>query len=337
MPAPVIDVHAHIIVPTMLRAMGSPEAWRPRVWREGGRQVIEVDGEEIRSAVREFVDIDDILRAQDERGVDRVVLSPWASLLRYDAPASEALESGRLQNEALADLARAHPHRVSALGTVPLQAPALAADELATAVQDYGLVGAQIAASVRGVYLGDDRFRPFWEAAADLAAVVFVHPAPCGFDIPALADYYLWNTVGNPMETTISAAQLVMAGVLDAYPQVKIVLAHGGGALTSLRGRLRRAYEMQPQARSALRSAPEESLRRLYFDTVVHDVGVLQALVTFAGSEHVVLGSDYPFDMGVDRPAEAVRQLALPPADEAKILGGSAARLLGLRGTEAMA
>jgi aminocarboxymuconate-semialdehyde decarboxylase len=337
MPVPVIDVHAHIIVPTMLRATGSAEAWRPRVWREGGRQVIEVDGREMRSAVREFVDIAEILRAQEERGVDRVVLSPWASLLRYDAPAPDALESGRLQNEALADLVRAYPHRISALGTVPLQDPALAADELATAVQDYGLVGAQIAASVRGVYLGDDRFRPFWEAAAHLGAVVFVHPTTLGFSTPALAEYYLWNAVGNPMETTISAAHLVMAGVLERYPEVKIVLAHGGGALTSLRGRLRRAHEMQPQARSALRGTPEESLRRLYFDTVVHDGGVLQALVTFAGSDHVVLGSDYPFDMGVDRPVEVVRQLALPHHDEAKILGGSAARVLGLRGTEAMA
>ena len=159
---------------------------------------------------------------------------------------------------------------------------------------------------------------------------MFIHPTTRGFENPAFADYYLWNTVGNPLETTVSAAHLVMAGVLEAHPRLVVILAHGGGALPALRGRMSHAYQVQPQARTRLRALPDESLRRLYFDTVVHSAEVLRALVEFAGPDHVLLGSDYPFDMGADRPADAVRALALDPAAEAKILGGNAARLFQL-------
>ncbi len=330
--APVVDVHAHLIVSELTRDVAPTEPWRPRVFRDGGRQVIEVGGREIRSAVHELVDPQGLLRVQSEWGVDRTVVSPWVPLLRYDEEPSEALRSGRIYNEALGNLVRAHPQHLSALGTVPLQDPELASQELETAVREYGLGGVEVAASVRGVYLGDDRFRPFWAAAEDAGAIVFIHPTTRGFDAPAFADYYLWNAVGNPLETTISAAHLVMAGVLEAHPRLTVILAHGGGALPALRGRLRHAYRVQPQARSRLRDSPEASIRRLYFDTVVHDPDVLRALVDYAGPEHVLLGSDYPFDMGVDRPVDPVRALALDPEAEVNILGGNAVRLFGLEG-----
>jgi len=330
MRAPVVDVHAHLLGPAITRGAASEELWRPRVAWDDGRQVIEVGGREIRSAVHEFVDPQGLLRVEAAWGVDRSVISPWVPLLRYEVEPEDALRSGRLYNESLGDLVRAHAPRLSALGTVPLQDPELAAQELETVVREIGLCGVEVAASVRGVYLGDDRFRPFWDAAEDTGAVVFIHPTTRGFDHPAFADYYLWNAVGNPLETTISAAHLVMAGVLEAHPRLAVILAHGGGALPALRGRLNRAYQVQRPARARLRESPEESLRRLYFDTVVHDPGVLRALVEFAGPDHVLLGSDYPFDMGIDRPADAVRALALDPAAEAKILGGNAARLFKL-------
>lgn len=324
----IVDVHAHIIVPAMLRDAGPAEAWRPRVVRGRDGVVIEAGGREIRSVVHECVEIDAILAVQLARGVDRVVLSPWVPLLRYEAGPADALRTGRIQNAALADLVRAYPQRVSALGAVPLQDPGMAAGELEAVVRDYGLCGVEIASSVRGAYLGDDRFRPFWEAAAGTGAVVFVHPTTRGFDLPVLSDYYLWNAVGNPLETTISAAHMVMAGVLEAYPGLKVVLAHGGGALAALRGRLRRAHAVQPSARSNVRESPDASIRRFYFDTVVHDTDVLRALVAFAGADHVLLGSDYPFDMGDEQPVNAVRALALPADAEAGMLGGNAAQLI---------
>ncbi len=286
-------------------------------------------GTEIRSAIQECVDINAILEAHTAVGVDRVVLSPWTSLFRYDAEAAEGLRISRLQNEALARLVRADPEHVSALGTVPLQAPGLAADELEV-IMTSGLCGVVVAASVEGTYLGDDRFRPFWKVAEATGALVFIHPTTRGFGFPVLQDYYLWNAVGNPLETTIVAAQLTMAGVMEAHPRLKVLLAHGGGAILALRGRLRHAHAVQAVARARLRESPDRSLGRFFFDTVTHDPSVLADLVRAVGVDHVLLGSDYPFDMGVAHPTEVVRALHLPPDEEAKILGGNAARLLRL-------
>jgi aminocarboxymuconate-semialdehyde decarboxylase len=321
----VVDTHVHIIVPEITREHG-PEPWRPRVIRDGDRQRIEIGGVEVRSVRHEFVNPDGVLAETAAAGSDRVVLCPFVGLLRYDADPRDALESGGIQNAALGRLVRAHPGRLAALGTVPLQEPALAARELEAAVQ-LGLAGVEIAASVRGVYLGDDRFRPFWEAASALGAVVFIHPTTRGFEIPAFARYHLSNAVGNPFETTITAADLVMSGVLETFPSLRIVLAHGGGAVLALRGRLRHAYEEVDAARARLRMPPDESLRRFYYDTIVHDATLLRQLVAYAGADHVVLGSDYPFDMGVERPADQVRALELSAEDERRVLGETANEL----------
>lgn len=324
----VVDIHAHVI-PRELTRGAAGEAWFPHVSWTQGRQVIEFGGRQITSAVREFVDADAILDAQAAAGVERVVLSPWVNLLRYDAPADEGLRVSRTCNQALAALAQRYPRRIAALGTVPLQAAETAARELETVMRTPGLRGVEVAASVQGVYLGDDRFRPFWDAAEATGALVFIHPTTRGFDSPVFQDYYLWNTVGNPLETTLAAAHMVMAGVMETHPRVKVLLAHGG-TLLNLRGRLRHAHTFQPQARSRLTEPPEASLRRFYFDTLTHDPEVLRALVAFAGADHVLLGSDYPFDMGDEHPARTVRALRLAPGDEAKILGGNAVGLLGL-------
>jgi aminocarboxymuconate-semialdehyde decarboxylase len=302
----VVDAHAHVIVP----GLGAEVRWDDR------GQVVELDGKAIRAAVREFVDLGRILEEQDRSGVDRVVLCPWVNLV--------GCETAR-QNEALAALVGP---RVDALGTVDLERP----EELVGLMADGRLSGVEVAASVGGDYLGHDRFADFWAAAAQTGALVFVHPTTRGFGIGALNDYYLWNTAGNPLETTITAAHLVMAGVLERHPDLRILLAHAGGAILALRGRLRHSHTFQPDARSRLAESPVDSIRRFYLDTVTHDETLLRAAIEFAGADRVLLGSDYPFDMGLERPAEPVRALGLDSADEALILGGNALRLLGQEG-----
>ena len=277
------------------------------VW-EQGRQVVRFDGREVRSAVREFSDVARILEEQDRAGVDRIVLCPWVNLLGHET---------ERQNEALAAVVG---ERVAALGTVSLDDP----DALAELVRDGRLAGVEVPASDGGDYLGHPRFRDFWAVAEETGALVFVHPTTRGFRDPVFDDHYLWNTVGNPFETTITAAHMVLAGVLDDHPKLKVVLAHGGGAVLALRGRLAHEQTFHPPGRDV-----RAALRRFHYDSVVHDVDVLRELVTFAGADRVLLGSDYPFDMGDERPAELVRTLALPPEEEAAILGGNAEALLG--------
>ena len=159
------DVHAHVVVPEITRDAGRPdEAWRPRVFRdEAGAQVVEMGGREIRAAIAEFVDIEGILATQEEAGVERVMLCPWVPLLFYDADPQEGLTRARIQNEALARLVGDYPERVAALGALPLQDPELAARELRDLMAGGELKGVEVAARVRGVFLGDDRFEPFWD------------------------------------------------------------------------------------------------------------------------------------------------------------------------------
>ncbi len=143
-----------------------------------------------------------------------------------------------------------------------------------------------------------------------------------------MEEHYLWNTAGNPLETTVSAAHMLGAGVLDEHPRLKVLLAHGGGVLPALRGRLAREQEIHPPGRDV-----RAAMGRFLVDTVVHDVDVLRGLVEFFGPDRVLLGSDYPFDMGSERPAEIVRALELAADDRAAILGGNALRLLQVEAT----
>jgi len=260
------------------------------------------------AAVREFSDVTKILDEQDRAGVDLVVLCPWVKLLDRDV---------ERQNEALAAL---QSERVAVLGTCPIDRPELLAELMA----DGRFAGVEIAASSDDEYPGGERYRDFWAAADEAGAVVFIHPTTNAFPQAIFQRHYLFNLVGNPVETTLAAADMVISGVLDDHPNLKVVLAHGGGAVTTLRGRLQHAQTFKPPGRDVL-----AALGRFFYDTVVFDPGVLRALVDFAGAERVLLGSDYPFDMGDERPAEVVRALGLPPDEESGILGDNALRLLG--------
>ncbi len=324
----IVDTHCHVIVEEMT-APGVPADWRPSVSRAGGRYRLGFRGREISSVVGEFTDIAVMLAEAEAAGVDHLLLSPWINLVPVSAAPDEARLICQVQNEALAAAAAAHPGRISAVGAVALQDPALAARQLAELVTVPGMCGAEIPASAGGRYLGDEFFLPFWEAAAQTGALVFIHPATHGLGLPALDGYYLWNSVGNPLETAITAAHLAVAGVLERWPGLRVLLAHGGGALPVVRGRLRRAFAVRPEPRARSQAGPDESLRRFYYDTVTHDAGLLADLIRYAGAEQVLLGSDRPFDMGTDHPVAEVRALGLGAGEEL-VLSGNAARLLGL-------
>jgi len=288
----IVDAHAHVIVP----GLGADVEWTD------GAQVVRYGGREIRSALREFSDVSRIVEEQDASGVDVVVLAPWVNLCGVEV---------ERQNEALASYVS---DRVWALGTA--ETP----EQLVELMHDGRLCGVEIPATV----LGDDSFDELCSAAEETGALVFVHPSTRGFALPLMEEHYLWNTLGNPFETTVNAARFVLSGLADRHRNARILLAHGGGALPALRGRL--AHEAEVHATGVdVRAA----IGRFYVDTVVHDVEVLRGLVDFVGAERVLLGSDYPFDMGVERPAEIVRALQLPAQDEAAIFGGNAKPLLG--------
>lgn len=322
----IIDTHAHIIVPEIVRAARPEEVWRPRVVWENGKQFIEYGPKRIGSALREFVSPEKILDEIKKSGMDAVLLCPWVSLVRYDAKPEESLDACQVQNDALKSLVEKYPKQVAALGLVPLQDVPLAIKELERMMK-MGLKGVEIGTHVNGVYPGDERFRPFWEACESLGAFVFIHPVEGG-GRAELSNYYMWNVIGNPMETTVAAGHLILSGVMEAYPRLKIMLAHGGGALPHLHGRLDRGFKMRPEINKVISKPPTEYLKQFYFDTITHDATVLKSLVDLVGADRVMLGSDYPFDMGNENPADLVRSAHLGADAEKMILGENARQLL---------
>jgi len=191
-----------------------------------------------------------------------------------------------------------------------------------------GLAGVEISSFAGDVELSDPRLEPFWARAAELRAVVFLHPFGCSLD-ERLDRFYLANTVGQPAENAVALSHLIFAGVLDRHPDLKIVAAHGGGYLPTAIGRSDRAWKVRPEARRC-EHAPSTYLRKIWFDTVVHDPHALRTLVEVAGGSQVVLGSDYPFDLGSPDPVAAVGEAQLDPRARALIEGGTAAAFLGL-------
>lgn len=323
-----IDAHAHVIVPELLRDAAPAQSWRPSVRREDGQQVVELAGRRITSAVHEFVELNQILATLERVKIGAVLLCPWVPLLFYDIDAQTGLERCRLQNRGLARLRERRPDRVSVLGAVPLQDPQLAARELAELMGTGDFAGIEVTASVNGDYLGDARFEPFWAAAEDHDALVFIHPTTRGLPVDVFDQHYLWNLVGNPIETTIAAAHMVLSGTMARHPDLRVLLAHGGGAIVTLSGRIRHGQRSVAAAGPVPAEAADAVIRRFLFDTVTHDPELLRALVEAVGAERVLLGSDYPFDMADPDPVATVRAAGLGEAAERALLGGNAAREL---------
>jgi len=236
----------------------------------------------------------------------------------------------RVQNERLAEARDEHPTRFAALGTVPLQHAQSAVEELEYCIADLGMKGVQIAANIDGRDLDDPRFIPFWQRASELGAVVLIHPS--GFsDARRFSDWFLTNTLGNPLDSTVALLRLIHSGRLAQFPDLKLVVVHGGGFLPFYWARMDHAWANRPEAAVNIDQPPSSYLKRVHFDTMVFDPDLIANLVTFAGPEQVMLGTDYPFDMGHYDPVGMLARVErLGAEDQEAIRGRNAARLFGL-------
>ncbi len=275
--------------------------------------------------------LDERLARMDRSRVDIQALSPSPQQFYWAEPELGARLS-RLQNEHVAGVVAQRPQRIVGLGSAPLQDPAAAAAELEYLTQELGMRGVQISTYVAGKELGDPRLGPFWEAAAGLGAVVFIHPL--GFSHgERFREFYLNNTVAHPLESALALSSLIFNGVLHRHPELKIVVAHGGGYLPFHPSRLDHAWEVRPECRVHIDRPPSEYLRQVYVDTVVYTPESVAQLVRAMGAEHVLLGTDYPFDMGEEDPVGLLeRTPGLTAEERDMVAGGNAARLLGLPG-----
>lgn len=327
-----IDVHAHAMFP----AVEKLTAGRPERAGEGefrvrtmGQQSVDYNRDVmIPDCFPRLTQVEKRLADMDAMGVDIQVVSPSPNQYHYWAPADLAEQLVRIQNEALADLCAQAPDRLIALGAIAPQHPALAAEQLRHVVRDLGFKGVEISSAIGDWDLSDRNLDPLWKAAEELGALVFIHPMGCSLD-ERLAPAYLSNHVGQPVEHAVALSHLIFGGVLDRHQRLKIVAAHGGGYLPAHLGRADHAWAQRSDACTCAHK-PSSYLPRLHFDSLVFDPRDLALLIERAGIGNVVIGTDYPFDMGhYDIHGLVAAVPGLSDADRAALLSGNLLRLIG--------
>ncbi len=326
-----VDVHAHVHIGAATEYM-APHVDPTRI------AMVQHSNEETRAINMKqdkdrlpvaMSDITDRLEVLDAQGIDIQVVAPPPPQCYYQSPVEEALRGSQIVNDGMAEWVSLRPDRFAGLGTVPLQEPNLSAIELERAVTELGLKGVMILTNVDGAEVGDPRFEPFWRKVEDLGALVMIHPN--GFTHgDRLSDYYFSNIIGNPFETALALHYLIFNGVLERMPNLRILGVHGGGYLPSYSGRIDHAWGARSDCNAGLPRPPSEYLRKMYFDSVVFTNHQLEYLVRIFGADHIMMGSDYPFDMADYDPIEHIATSDLCDEEKAAVAGGTAIRLLGL-------
>jgi len=316
-----VDVHAHCAVPEALALMN-----------------LKLGGPSLRPDLDMGTELAARLSAMDEQGIDVQALSINPSWYRAERDLANQVIA--MQNAKLAEACAAHPERFVAFATVALQYPELAAEQLEEAVKKYGLRGAGIGGSVNGDEISDAKFNPFWAKAEKLGVVVFIHPqgtgAPTDIKHRLKGNGYLENVIGNPLETTIALSHLIFDGTLDRYPGLKICAAHAGGFLPSYAGRSdmgcpTRADLCPGGTHGPIKKKPSEYMRQLYYDTMVFNPEGVRHLAAEVGADRLVVGTDFPYPWTKTAVDLILQTPGLSDADRTAILGGIAAKLLGIK------
>jgi aminocarboxymuconate-semialdehyde decarboxylase len=326
---PIIDAHAHILAEDTIALLQkeAPSIGLKLAPLGDGMYDLTVAGTPYRPFPKGGFDLEQRLKDMAASEVDRQVLSITPQTFLYNQEAALGTATSVLQNDQIAALTRAHPDRFYGLATLPMQAPQAAADELRRAMTGLGMQGAQIASNIMGKNLDDPSFEPVWTVANELEAFFMIHPNNvAGAD--RLKSYYLANLIGNPLDTTIAAACLVFGGVIERFPKIKFFMVHGGGFAPYQAGRWEHGWHVRPEPKLHLKKPPAETIRTFYWDTILHGKPALEFLVAEFGASHVMLGSDYPYDMGTFDCARQVKALSVSDADKATILSGLVQRLL---------
>lgn len=323
-----VDVHAHILPrewPDLAERYGDPR-WPTLEHLDACSARILVEGRLFREIHSGCYDTGRRLSDMDEAGVDRQVLSTVPVMFSYWAEPRKTLELARRLNEHLVEVVSGHPRRFSGLGTVPLNDVGLAIEELERCVSA-GLDGVEIGSNIDGLDLDAPHLLPFFERAAELNAVIFVHPWNVIGRERLRHEYYALYSVAMPSETAFAFAALVLGGVLERVPGLKLLFAHGGGSIPFILPRIDHAWGVWPPARELAPRMPSEYARRCFFDSLVSDGLSLELLVRRVGADRVLLGSDYPFLMGEERPGAIVESSGLATAEQALVLGGNFERV----------
>jgi aminocarboxymuconate-semialdehyde decarboxylase len=328
-----VDIHSHAFVPEVdaLVKDRSEKQAEPETRRSAmGAASADYNATTMFPAVLlKLTSVQERLRDMDEMGIDIQVVSPSSLQHYYWADLDLARQIVSVTNEKIAEQCAKHSDRLVALGNISLQHPELAIEQLDHCTRKLGMRGVEISTTINGLELDNGAFAPFWARAEEIGCVVFIHPSGTSL-AGRLNRFYLQNIVGRPIETTIALSNLIFGGVLDRHPGLKILAAHGGGYLPFYPGRSDHGYIVRPEAHTA-KHAPSEYLRRIYFDSLVYSPESLRNLISEVGASQIMIGTDYPFDMG-SYDIHGLLQAAgdRNNTDQEAIRGANAVRLFGL-------
>jgi aminocarboxymuconate-semialdehyde decarboxylase len=327
-----IDVHAHFF----------PERFIAAVNTQGGPPGVSFDLSNAAAPLfliggnripldTTYWDLDLRLRRMDAQGVTLHALSLTTPFVHWAAP-SRGAELARLVNDAMIDAHTAHPDRFVGCATLPLQAPELAVAELDRLAGSRAIRGAYMPTSFAGKELSDPSLFPIYAKCEALNLPILLHPdqAAAAMGATRLQKFYLSNIIGNPLDTTIAVSHLVFGGVMDRFPRLDIVLPHAGGAVPYIAGRLQHGQTVRPELHGVAQRPFMEYLRRFHYDAITHSPQLLRFLIDLVGVDRVMLGSDYCFDMGYERPRDVIEALKLSRVERERVLTGNAARVLRL-------
>jgi len=327
-----VDIHCHIATPEcqpLVRELFTPD--KDPFTRFATAETQEINQRMFASVAPKLTSPEERLKDMDAMGIDIQVISPSPMQYYYWTDGELGLQLAQLQNNRVAEIVQTHPTRFVGMGTIPLQDIERAVQELRRIVRDLGLRAVEVSSNVNGIDYDDPRFAPFFATAEELDVLIFMHPI--GFtDAGRLRDYYLTNVIGQPLESTVAVSRMIFGGVLERHPRLKFCVAHGGGYLPYYAGRMDHAYTVRPECQRGVSRPPSTYLRQLYYDSVIYTGATLSSLVETVGSDHVLLGTDYPFDMGEADPVGLISKTrTLSRAAKEQVWGGNAARLLGIQ------
>lgn len=319
------DCHIHFLPPELLSSEVGSKVGPSISYSQGEQYLVYQKGKPLDSVVRDFSRLEVIEGQSHQIGIEKLVLSPWVAMLPLDEDPASAAKICRRHNQAMAtEVSKSKD--VVGLAAIPMQDPELAISVLREAL-DLGLKGAEITPSCQGVFIGDPSLDDFWKEIELLGTTIAVHPSTRGLDMAVFSQRYLWNSLANPVETALAASQLVLNGQMERNLGLRILLAHGGGALISVMGRIDHSYKVRKEVFEVLSNPPLWSFQKFYYDTITHDELLLKSLVERVGASQVVLGTDHPFDMGqYQGQVEEIRSI-FNPEDAEMILDGNAQKL----------
>ena len=323
---PVIDTHAHWF----------PPEWVELIEAEGNQNGAKVERTDkglslnllrgINMITTRFVDMDMRLKAMDKQGVDMHALSLCAPMV-YWAPPEFGLRLSQAFNDACSGAHLKYPKRFVGMAMLPMQAPDLALLELNRAARLPGMRGVYMATNVNGKNLDDEAFFPIYARCEQLRWPIFLHPTDT-LAPERIGKYHLRNLLGIPYEHGVAASSLMFGGVLDTFPKLEVMLSHAGGAFPWLIGRMDHGTKVRVELKH-MKRPPSKYLRRFTYDTITHSTQILSYLIDLVGADRIMLGSDYCFDMGYERPVQVVERIPkLSAKNRGLMLGGTAARLL---------